>query len=488
MLIRSRVPVVQGETSLLEGALEPAGRSPAGVRLEVAPDAFEAARGVALPVSVTFVNGTDAPMTALELTLEAPDGWQVASTSASAPVDVVPGDSVTADFTVTAGDGAASDSATALTASYSAQQGAFGVEGSNVGWVRAVAPVEVTFEPLFDVAGYRAFASQTHTEQVIQSLPTRLPLVIGADNQVTLTVRNRSADEAAGSISFELPTGISVSGDTDFTIAGASSQDITLRFDVDDSALPPDRHSAIQPITASATVAGITSTDAADAYVLPALTIDPVAAGVTVDGDLSDLASAANVQISHVDTWQGRADDDADSSGTVYVAYDDARLYVGVSVTDQTVVCNIAANNPRGFHRSDALFISVDPSGTSQDTSTIFQLGVFPCTADGFSAIAARDGDANQGDADITAPDTRFASSKTDDGYDVEVSIPWDEMPGGRPSAARSFGFDVTIFDGDLADAGIGANIRESSVSWAAFNLGGKQFLPYLWGRLTLAE
>ncbi len=487
MLIRSRVPVSANEASLLEGALEPAGRSPAGVRLEVAPASYEAADGVALPVTVTFVNGTDLPMSDLSLDLTAPDGWQVSTTQAQSGVTAASGETVTATFSVVAPESASADAAVTLTGSYQAVQGGLDVAGSNVGWVRIVAPVEVAFEPLFDVAGYRTFAAETHTQQVIQRLPTRLPLHIGAANDVAITVTNRGAAEVTGNLTFDLPAGVTVANNAEFTLAPTSTDTVTVQLNVTDEALPAGRHSGIVPVTVTATVGGVTSTDSADAYVLPTLAVEP-AATIVVDGDLSDLAAASSFQISHLDTWQGKADDDADSSGTVYVAYTDEALYVGVSVTDQTVVCNIAANNPRGFHRSDALFVSVDPSGASQDTSTVFQLGVFPCTLTGFEAIAARDGDANQGDADLTAPLTRFASAKTDLGYDVEVSIPWSEMPGGKPGVGQPFNFDVTIFDGDLADAGEGANIRESSISWASFNLGGKQFLPYLWGRLTLAD
>lgn len=485
ILIRSRVPVVAGETSLLEGALVPAGLSPAGVGLEVNPATYEAAPGVALPVTVKFVNGTAAPMTDLTLSLAAPEGWEVMASGAQSATSAEPGETVTAAFSVVAPETADSTAALTLEGTYAASQNGTAVTGTNAGWVQVVAPLEVVFQPLFDVQGYRNFAAETHTQQVIQRLPTRLPLVIGANNDVTVTLHDRSAAEVSGSLAFDLPAGVSLSGTTDFTLAPGDSQDVTVSFAVTDEALPAGRHSGIVQVGVSTTVGGFTSADSADAYVLPSLQIAR-ASGITVDGDLSDLASAASFEISHLDTWQGKAEDDADSSGTVYVAYDDENLYVGVSVTDQTVVCNIAANNPRGFHRSDALFISVDPSGASQDTSTVWQLGVFPCNMDAFEAIAARDGDENQGDADLTTPGTRFASTRTEAGWDVEVSVPWNEIPGGKPAALQPFNFNVTIFDGDLADAGEGANIRESSLSWASFNLGGKQFLPYLWGNLTL--
>ena len=60
-------------------------------------------------------------------------------------------------------------------------------------------------------------------------------------------------------------------------------------------------------------------------------------------------------------------------------------------------------------------------------------------------------------------------------------------MPGSlKPAAGENLRLNLTVFDGDTADAGTGANIRKSSISWSAFDLGGKQFLPYLWPEVTL--
>ena len=117
----------------------------------------------------------------------------------------------------------------------------------------------------------------------------------------------------------------------------------------------------------------------------------------------------------------------------------------------------------------------------------MFRLGLFPCTVDGFSAVAARDADVHRGDASVTAPDTRFASQKTGADYTLEVSIPWREMPGGAaPASGQALRLNLTVFDGDVEDAATGANIRESSLGWSAFDLSGKQFLPYLWPQVTL--
>ncbi len=44
------------------------------------------------------------------------------------------------------------------------------------------------------------------------------------------------------------------------------------------------------------------------------------------------------------------------------------------------------------------------------------------------------------------------------------------------------------MYDGDQADARVGANISQSGLAWASFSWGGKQALPYLWPRVTLGK
>lgn len=486
MLVRSRVPVAEEESHLLEGAVKPAGTSPAGVRLEVAPESYGVGLGVPVTVTVTLENGTDSAFENTRLSLAAPAGWSVAEGETEVGT-LEPGASTQAEFTLTAEPEAAGGGSAELVASYAAEQDGNTVRGSNAGRVRAVAPVEATFKPLFDVAGYRDFAAATQTEWVIPTLPTRLPLVIGQANPVVIEVTNHTDDTASGSLAFELPEGVRAEGETDYEVAAGETRELSVDFVVDEGVLSEGRHAVVVPVAVTTSAAGAQSRDEADLYALPALAIQRAQSAPEIDGDLGDMAGAALAQVSSSDRWQGRTDDDGDSSATVYLSYDDDNLYVGMEITDQTVVCNIAPDDVRGFHRSDAVFISVDPSGDSQDTSTVYQLGVFPCTTEGFGAVAARDADADQGPIAQTAPDTRVASARTESGYTIEASIPWREMPSapvlGGGAALR---LNVTVFDGDLEAAEAGANIRESSLSWSAFNLGGKQFLPYLWPLVTL--
>jgi hypothetical protein len=87
---------------------------------------------------------------------------------------------------------------------------------------------------------------------------------------------------------------------------------------------------------------------------------------------------------------------------------------------------------------------------------------------------------------EVTAPGMQVASMRTDDGYTLEARIPWSAMPE-TPGAGDEIGLNIIIYDGDLRDARVGANISESGLGWAAFRWGGKQALPYLWPRVVLA-
>ena len=133
----------------------------------------------------------------------------------------------------------------------------------------------------------------------------------------------------------------------------------------------------------------------------------------------------------------------------------------------------------------DEWIVTVDPSGDSRDTSTVIQAAAFPCTTEGFGARGFRDADANQGLMEDTAPGMEVASARTADGYTLEAKIPWSAMPH-QPEPGDEIGLNIIVYDGDVKDARVGANISESGLGWAAFRWGGKQALPYLWPRVVL--
>jgi LmbE family N-acetylglucosaminyl deacetylase len=479
LLIRSRVPVSQPEAHLLAGAV----RGAVGLRVE--PRAFAVGLGQPLELLVSFSNRSKTPFGAVELALETPAGFRLSTAAEASLGDVAPGETAEASFRVVPEAGVPLDRNQRVAVSYRALHDGVAVTGRNFTWVRAEAPVRVRFVPLYDVAGYRDFARATRTEWVIESLPTRIPVLAGGATTIRAEVSNAADSPAKGKLALELPAGISVSGGV-FEAPAKGRVEVSLRLEVDERALPAGRHAAKLPAKVRLAEGGLTSEDSADLYVLPALAIRRVEAPPLIDGDLSDMQRFAGSSISPDDLWWRRKPEDAsDASASFHLAYDALNLYAGVRVRDDVVVCNIAPDDVRAQLRSDAVSITVDPSGSSQDTSTVLQMAAFPCTTAGFGARGFRDADANPGLMEDTAPGMRVASSRTEDGYTLETQIPWSVMPK-SPKPGDEIALNLVVYDGDAKDARVGANVSESGIAWAAFEWGGKQALPYLWPRVRL--
>lgn len=488
LLVRSRVPLSTPETHLLEGAIRPAGTSPAGVRLEAIPASSDAALGTDLPVEVRFANQTSSAMTHVRLDLRLPEGW-TATPSGDTRFDAIPvGGSASARFAVRPGTSTPLGVQARIEAVYAADWKGQPISGVNPLWLRPVAPVKIAFQPTFDIAGYRAFARETRTEWVIPSLPTRLPMVVGRTGKVKVMVSNRSASAARGEITLLAPRGVRLVNPATINVPGGGAVEVALDVEVTNEALPAGRRSTRVPVTVRTSTGASVSEDAAEIYVLPSLIAPRVAVAPVIDGDLADMQSFARADIGPNDLWWKRAArDEADLSADFLVAWDARFLYVGARVRDEQVVCNIAPEDVKAQLRSDAVGITVDPSGSSRDTSTTLQAAAFPCTTAGFGARGFRDADARQGLMEETAPGMKVVSKRTATGYDIEFAIPWSAMPE-SPVAGREIGLNVVLYDGDEKDARVGANISETGLAWAAFEWGGKQALPYLWPRVILGR
>ena len=492
LLVRSRVPVEEKETHLLAGTLRPADGSPPGVRLVVEPDRFEVGLGsdVEVRVRLGFPPGT--PVERVSVSLRPPDGWSLVPQEPPAmatPVSADPrlfSEGLSFPFRIRAAASVSTEAPTRVEAEYRAVIAGREISGRNHAFVRAVPAVRASFRPRFDIAGYRDFARATHTEWVIPSLPARVPLVVGRATRVAVSVEGTAS--ARGEIRLEAPAGVRQVAPSAFVIASAGRVEAVVEAVAEAAALPEGRHSARLPATLVSRVGDNESRDRAELYLLPSLTIPRVGKGPTIDGDLSDMQGFARGAIGPKDLWSRREPSGPeDSSAEFFLAYDAQNLYVGVHVRDESVVCNIEPDDVRSQLRSDAVGVTVDPSGKSPDTSTTFQAAAFPCTTAGFAARGFRDADAKQGLFEDTAPSARVASRRTADGYDIEFALPFAAMPV-TPRPGDEIAVNVVLYDGDQKDARPGANINESGLAWAAFDLGGKQALPYLWPRVILGR
>ena len=485
ILVKSLVPVEEPETHLLAGAVTAAGSSPPGVRLSVTPASYRVGIGETTDVTVRFTNRTSETLSNLELSMGLPEGLSVSKQGKSTFATVKPGASVEASYNLQVSDQANLLGQHRVQADYTATLAGRNVSGQNLAYLEVSAPVEVAFKPLFDIANYRSFARETGTEWVIPLLSTRLPLTVGEANTATVEITNLSTEAAQGQLEFKLPEGIQVKGDRSFEVPAGETLEKTLNLTVSPAALPAGKGSASTVGTVSVASGNYKSSNEADLYVLPTLTVQRVATPPTIDGDLADMQSLPAFDISAADLWEGEAEGNADISGQFRVAYDDQNFYLGVRVRDQSVVCNIAPDDIRAHWRSDSVEVTIDPSGKSENTSSTFKAGIFPCTTDGFVAKGERDADADQGIIEKTAPGMKIASKRLDDGYALELRIPWADMPS-QPSAGGTIGFNVLLYDGDQADARAGANVGESRTGWASV-IGAQQAVPYVWPKVTLA-
>lgn len=489
LLVRSLVPIDEPEQHMLEGTHVPAGSSPVGVRLEVEPEDYLVGVGRTLATTVTFINHTEGTFTDLELSAEGPDGWILRAEGAEPEASLAPGEEVQAVFVIEVPDEDAAIGQERIRVYYTGDFEGRGVDGMNYTWFEVVPPVTVDFKPMFDIANYREFARQNDIEWMIPTLATRVPLVIGQSNAVTIEVANAGATEASGQIAFDLPDGISVQGDLGFEVPANDSTELVVELVVDDDVLPEDRHSVSVSGTVTTTVGGYTSTSEANFYALPTVTIPRVTTPPTIDGDLSDMEDLASGSISHADRWSGTIEGPEDVSGQFFVGYDDEYLYVGVRVVDDVVVCHMPPDEIRNHWHADSVELTIDPTGDAENTSTTFKVGIFPCTTESFEARASRDADANQGVIERTAPGMQVASQLLGDGYTIQTRIAWEDMPA-QPAPGDAIRFNVLIYDADDAERGAanpGANLGKSRSGWASV-LGAQQAIPYTWPVVTLGD
>ena len=89
---------------------------------------------------------------------------------------------------------------------------------------------------------------------------------------------------------------------------------------------------------------------------------------------------------------------------------------------------------------------------------------MIPFDTDG-QVQAIRHQDANPGPIATSAPGAQVASSRTDTGYIVELSVPLEllNVPGAEDT---QLGFSHVVYNSNQADAAVGAYIRENIIGW----------------------
>jgi LmbE family N-acetylglucosaminyl deacetylase len=479
-LAASMLPVPEQETDLMAGLTEGVGTAPANVELIATPDEFYVSQGGEVNVTVEFRNESDSPLSDVTLSLEAPEGWTVSD--ASEAVDVPVGETASATFNVTVPDDADVSDLTRLMASFEAtDENGDARYGSKPAPIRITPPVTVELQPLQAVQSYREWAESIGMENIVGLAQTQIAAAAGESGTIPVILTNRSDTDQEVTLDLSIDNPDITVEDSTQTVTVPAGGSVTLELD---APIPSDSAQSEFPLTAEITYGETTVSDQGTLQIVPTIDLPMATVAPDIDGDLSEYEGLTAYDIPFDHLWEGAADDADDLTGSFRASYDENFLYVAVEVTDDTLVSNIAPNDIKGHWRSDSVEITIDPLGTSEHTLTTFKTGIFPFDTEG-NAQAERDADANQGPIAITAPDMQFASTRTDDGYTLEVAIPWNAVPG-EVAEGQPFGFNVLLYDCDKAEAAIGENCNEARTAWSAWDQ--IQGNPRLWGRATLGE
>ncbi|MDA0812531.1 MAG: hypothetical protein O3C21_09120, partial [Verrucomicrobia bacterium] len=331
----------------------------------------------------------------------------------------------------------------------------------------------LSFEPRPAVTNFLAWAKENQLDHLVGALNSDIPAVIGMQTELNLNVNNVKS----GTIRFDasipgvtVPKPITIE-QTKTSVAVSVTLPETDHDVIIDALWFRDEDS-FKPVTSGT------------------ITLHPVplinASSVdTLSIDQSPgWSSLPETAISPTQLVQGKVDGTQDCSASFRIAHDGEFLYVEVTVTDETIVSNIAPNDIRGHWRSDSVEVCIDPGG-SEHTLTCFKLGIFPFDSTG-KVRAARDADANQGPVEETSPGTRLFSERLTGGtgYRIRTAIPLADAKIKLSDQPCTIGFNIIIYDGDKSDAASGENINQARIAWSPRS--GVQGRPEDWGRVTL--
>ena len=506
-LIASRTPypaTTAGPTAALQGALLPAeGGLPLGTELTIDPEPFLVLPGESFAATVTVRAPARKPLVAPSLTVSGPDGWTADVPAGALPRTLRPGREVSVDVTVTPPADAAAGQRVALNATLATRTGS----GSNEAAVEVTTDVrgELAQRPEAEVfADWTAEVDLPKLESLIAPIAS---VGVGRTQPVTVEVTNDGTAAASGSVTLDLADGFTASPASapfDGLAPGATT---TVTFDVTntDTALPTSNRAPNggYPFQIVTDYGPGTDTQNAVLELVPSTQIPQVSAPV-VDGVAGEGEYPGEV-IDSSTMWEGQAVPPADASSTTRLSFTDDALYVLVEVTDDVLGTVLPLEDCKRHWRTDSVEITVDPRGTSSNTSTTFKTGIFPTTVEGDPCFQ-RDADNRQGPGAETAPGMEVAAvmgaARTQNGhggscgscgcaacaggaiaadgytgYTIEAKIPFDVLPDNVDP--ERMGVNVLVYDSDTQD-----KTGQTRIGWSTFN--GVQADPFRWALATL--
>ncbi len=185
-----------------------------------------------------------------------------------------------------------------------------------------------------------------------------------------------------------------------------------------------------------------------------------------LDGQIDEYGRANEIRLTQTETG---------SNGSYWLLWDNGALYVGVDVNDQNL--NAIADNGGRLWEDDSLELMLDvgeQGGTTRDNNDFkFLVNVLnkQRTEQGtsLSNIAF--------ESAVVVKGTVNDNSDVDEGYEMEMRIPWAEMGISAPQAGDNWGLEIVLDDRD------GAGVRYTA-AWSNSD-GGDMNGPVGWGGMT---
>jgi LysM repeat protein len=197
-----------------------------------------------------------------------------------------------------------------------------------------------------------------------------------------------------------------------------------------------------------------------------------------IDGDLSEwsvLANTADTVVYGANHWSGTSD----LSATFALGWDDANLYLVVSVRDDVLA---QTQTGESIFRGDSVEFLLDGALQADRqheklSADDYQVGLSPGDLTGATVTAQAYAWFPAGQTG-PLPIAQVAASTTVYGYVLEAAVPWDAL-GVTPAAGSDYGFALSVSDNDL----YGLVTQQSMVSTSAGRL---LTDPTPWGQLRL--
>ncbi|BCJ66576.1 sugar-binding protein [Polymorphospora rubra] len=484
-LIDSRTPYpdpnVGAGTAALQGAtLRAPGGLPLGTEVHVQPEQWEVLAGV--PFKVKTVVRAEQAIAGGKVSVDAPEGWTV---SGSGNIGWIgPRKDIVATFTVTPPQDLTAGTRFRLNATLTSKNDG---AGSSSALVQATAPVRGTLEPLPEIGNFREWTQRHKVQSLDALIESMLSIPSGGTRDVRVDLHNHSHEAQSGTVKLHVPAGFTVAQqDLPYSdLQPGAKGAVTFSVTNSDASLPTSNrapNNGAYPVQIETTHNGGSATEPGVFNLVPVTAIPKASSAPVVDGTAGPGEYTGEV-IDISTRWEGTAAPAEDISGTAQLTFTDDALYVMLSITDDVLGTVLPAEDCKRPRRNDNVEFGIDPRGDSANTSTVFNVALFPITKDpanGNPPCFARERDNHQGPGPETAPGMEVASVVTSNpyvGYRIEAKIPFSVLPDAIDPARM--GMNILVNDSDTQDL-----TAQTRVGWSTWS--GVRADPWRWGVATL--